>query len=58
MYAVYGPYVVLAAIAIALLVAVNRDLISTIQFRIMIIGTGVLALVWSVLLGTVWQEYR
>ena len=58
MYAMSGPYVVLAAIAIALLVAVNRDLISTIQFRIMIIGTGVLALVWSVLLGTVWQEYR
>ncbi|WP_298267950.1 hypothetical protein [uncultured Bradyrhizobium sp.] len=58
MYAIYGPYVVLAAIAIALLVAVNRDLISTIQFRIMIIGTGVLALVWAVLLGTVWQEYR
>ncbi|WP_168200204.1 MULTISPECIES: hypothetical protein [Bradyrhizobium] len=58
MYAIYGPYVVLAAIAIALLVAVSRDLISTIQFRIMIIGTGVLALVWAVLLGTVWQEYR
>lgn len=58
MYAIYGPYVVLAAIAIASIVAVNRDLISTIQFRIMIIGTGVLALVWAVLLGTVWQEYR
>ncbi|MBR0797999.1 hypothetical protein JQ615_21650 [Bradyrhizobium jicamae] len=58
MYAIYGPYVLLAAIAIALLVAVNRDLISTIQFRIMIIGTGAFALVWSVLLGTVWQEYR
>lgn len=58
MYVIYGPYVLLAAIAIALLVAVNRDLISTIQFRIMIIGTGVLALVWSVLLGAVWQEYR
>ncbi len=52
MYAIYGPYVVLAAIAIALLVAVNRDLISTIQFRIMIIGTGVLALVWACLLYT------
>jgi hypothetical protein len=58
MYVMSGPYVLLAAIAIALLVAVNRDLISTIQFRVMIIGTGVLALVWSVLLGTVWQEYR
>lgn len=58
MYAIYGPYVVLAAIAIASIVAVNRDLISTIQFRIMIIGTGVLALVWAVLIGTVWQEYR
>ncbi|WP_407152365.1 hypothetical protein [Bradyrhizobium sp. ORS 86] len=58
MYVMSGPYVLLAVIAIALLVAVNRDLISTIQFRIMIIGTGVLALVWSVLLGAVWQEYR
>jgi len=58
MYVIYGPYVLLAVIAIALLVAISRDLISTIQFRIMIIGTGVLALVWSVLLGTVWQEYR
>ncbi|WP_201456042.1 hypothetical protein [Bradyrhizobium macuxiense] len=58
MYVMSGPYVLLAAIAIALLVAVNRDLISTIQFRILIIGTGVLALVWSVLLGMVWQEYR
>lgn len=58
MYAIYGPYVLLAAVAVALLVAVSRDLISTIQFRIMIIGTGVLALVWSVLLGAVWQEYR
>ena len=58
MYAIYGPYVLLAAIAIASLVAVNRDLISTIQFRIMMIGAGVLALVWTVLLGTVWQEYR
>ncbi|WP_339156790.1 hypothetical protein [Bradyrhizobium sp. 2S1] len=52
-----GPYVLLAAIAVALLVAVNRDLISTIQFRIMMIGAAVLALAWSVFLGAVWREY-
>ncbi|WP_167386853.1 hypothetical protein [Bradyrhizobium mercantei] len=58
MYAIYGPYVLLAAAAAALLVAVNRDLISTFQFRIMMIGAGVLALAWSVFLGAVWHEYR
>ncbi|MGY4479351.1 hypothetical protein [Bradyrhizobium sp. USDA 3364] len=58
MYAMSGPYVLLAAIAVALLVAVNRDLISTVQFRIMMIGAGVLALAWTVFLGAVWQEYR
>ncbi|GIQ71857.1 hypothetical protein [Bradyrhizobium sp. RD5-C2] len=58
MYAIYGPYVLLAAIAVALLVAVNRDLISTIQFRVMLIGAAVLALAWTVFLGAVWQEYR
>ena len=56
MYAIYGPYVLLAAIAVALLFAVNRDLISTIQFRIMMIGAAVLALAWTVFLGAVWQE--
>ncbi|UFX41879.1 hypothetical protein HAP47_0021515 [Bradyrhizobium sp. 41S5] len=58
MYAIYGPYVLLAAVAVALLVAVNRDLISTIQFRIMMTGAAVLALAWTVFLGAVWQEYR
>ncbi|WP_198961064.1 hypothetical protein [Bradyrhizobium sp. UFLA03-84] len=58
MYAMSGPYVLLAAIAVALLVAVNRDLISTFQFRMMMIGAGVLALVWTIFLGAVWQEYR
>ncbi|TWC05496.1 hypothetical protein FBZ93_103513 [Bradyrhizobium macuxiense] len=58
MYAMSGPYVLLAAIAVALLVAVNRDLISTFQFRLMMISTGVLALVWTIFLGSVWQEYR
>lgn len=58
MYAIYGPYVLLAAIAVALLVAVNRDLISTIQFRIMMIAAAVLSLAWTVFLGAVWQEYR
>ena len=58
MYAIYGPYVLLAAVAVALLVAVNRDLISTIQFRIMMVGAAVLALAWTVFLGAVWQEYR
>ena len=57
MYAIYGPYVLLAAIAVALLFAVNRDLISTIQFRIMMIAAAVLALAWTVFLGAVWQEY-
>jgi hypothetical protein len=57
MYAIYGPYVLLAAIAVALLFAVNRDLISTIQFRIMMVGAAVLALAWTVFLGAVWQEY-
>ncbi|MGY4312721.1 hypothetical protein [Bradyrhizobium sp. JR3.5] len=57
MYAIYGPYVLLAAVAVALLVAVNRDLISTIQFRIMMIAAVVLALAWSIFLGAVWQEY-
>lgn len=57
MYAIYGPYVLLATIAVALLFAVNRDLISTIQFRIMMIGAAVLALAWTVFLGAVWQEY-
>ncbi|WP_420964134.1 hypothetical protein [Bradyrhizobium sp. B120] len=57
MYAIYGPYVLLAAVAVALLFAVNRDLISTIQFRIMMIGAAVLALAWTVFLGAVWQEY-
>ncbi|WP_298372739.1 hypothetical protein [uncultured Bradyrhizobium sp.] len=57
MYAIYGPYVLLAAVAVALLVAVNRDLISTIQFRIMMIAAAVLALAWTVFLGAVWQEY-
>ncbi|MBP1297374.1 hypothetical protein AB7M49_008239 [Bradyrhizobium elkanii] len=57
MYAIYGPYVLLAAVAVALLVAVNRDMISTIQFRIMMIGAAVLALAWSVFLGAVWREY-
>ncbi|MGY3490180.1 hypothetical protein ACVW1C_008063 [Bradyrhizobium sp. USDA 4011] len=57
MYAIYGPYVLLAAVAVALLVAVNRDLISTIQFRIMMVGAAVLALAWTVFLGAVWQEY-
>ncbi|WP_194454227.1 hypothetical protein [Bradyrhizobium sp. CCBAU 53421] len=58
MYAIYGPYVLLVALVVALLVAVNRDLISTIQFRIMMIGAAVLALAWSIFLGAVWQEYR
>ena len=58
MYAMSGPYVLLAAIAVALLVAVNRDLISTFQFRLMMIGAGVLALARTIFLGTVWQEYR
>ena len=58
MSAMSGPYVLLAAIAVALLVAVNRDLISTFQFRLMMIGAGVLALAWTIFLGTVWQEYR
>ncbi|WP_375774894.1 hypothetical protein ACE103_22180 [Bradyrhizobium sp. ma5] len=58
MYAIYGPYVLLAVVAVALLVAVNRDLISTIQFRIMMIAAAVLALAWTVFLGAVWQEYR
>ena len=57
MYAIYGPYVLLAAIAIASVIAVNRDLVSTIQFRIAIIGAGVLALVWTVILGVVWPEH-
>ena len=57
MYAIYGPYVLPAAVAVALLVAVNRDLISTIQFRIMMIAAAVLALAWTVFLGAVWQEY-
>ncbi|MCA6120517.1 hypothetical protein J6500_01170 [Bradyrhizobium sp. WSM 1704] len=57
MYAIYGPYVLLAAIAIASIIAVNRDLVSTIQFRIMIIGAAVLALVWTVILGMVWPEH-
>ncbi|GKQ50867.1 hypothetical protein [Bradyrhizobium sp. Ce-3] len=57
MYAIYGPYVLLAAVAVALLLAVNRDLISTIQFRIMMIAAAVLALAWTVFLGAVWQEY-
>jgi hypothetical protein len=58
MYAMSGPYVLLAAIAIASIVAVHRDLVSTIQFRIMIIGAGVLALAWTAFLGAVWLEHR
>ncbi|MGY3445377.1 MULTISPECIES: hypothetical protein [unclassified Bradyrhizobium] len=58
MYAIAGPYVLLVAIAVALLVAVNRDLISTFQFRMMMIGAAVLAVVWTIFLGAVWQEYR
>ena len=57
MYAIYGPYVLLAAVAIASIIAVNRDLVSTVQFRIMIIGAAVLALVWTVILGVVWPEH-
>ncbi|WP_194469009.1 hypothetical protein [Bradyrhizobium sp. CCBAU 51753] len=57
MYAIYGPYVLLAAIAAASVIAVNRDLVSTIQFRIMIIGAGVLALIWTVILGVFWPEH-
>ena len=58
MYAIYWPYVLLGAIAIASIVAVNRDLVSTTQFRIMIIGAGVLALLWTVVLGGIWLESR
>ncbi|WGS17178.1 MULTISPECIES: hypothetical protein [unclassified Bradyrhizobium] len=58
MYVIYGPYVMLAVLAIASIVSVHRDLVSTTQFRIMIIGAGVLALVWSAFLGAVWLEYR
>ncbi|WGR92017.1 hypothetical protein MTX26_17140 [Bradyrhizobium sp. ISRA443] len=58
MYVIHGPYVLLAVLAITSIVAVHRDLVSTTQFRIMIIGAGVLALVWSAYLGAVWLEYR
>ncbi|QPF81961.1 hypothetical protein IC762_19395 [Bradyrhizobium genosp. L] len=57
MHAVYAPYVLLAAIAIAAIVAVSRDLISTMQFRIAMIGSGVLALVWAVVMGVLWPEH-
>ncbi|WP_426442949.1 hypothetical protein [Bradyrhizobium genosp. P] len=58
MYVMSGPYVLLAIIAIASIVAVHRDLVSTTQFRIMIIGAGVLALVWTAVLGGNWLELR
>jgi hypothetical protein len=58
MYAIYGPYVLLAAIAIASIIAFQRDLVTTTQFKIMIIGAGAVALVWSVVLGGIWLEYR
>lgn len=58
MYAIYGPYVLLAAIVIASIFAFQRDLVSTTQFKIMTIGAGVLALVWTAILGGIWLEYR
>ncbi|WP_201724300.1 hypothetical protein [Bradyrhizobium centrolobii] len=58
MYVIYGPYVLLIAIIIASLVAFQRDLVSTTQFRIMTIGAGALALVWTAILGGIWLEYR
>jgi hypothetical protein len=58
MYVMLGPYALLAVIAIASIVAVHRDLISTTQFRIMIIGAGVLAFGWTGVLGGIWLEYR
>ena len=58
MYAIYGPYVLLAAIVIASIVAVHRDLVSTTQFRIAIIGSGVLALIWTVVVGALWPGYK
>ena len=58
MYAISGPYVLLALVVIASFVAFNRDLVSTTQCRIMIIGAGALALVWTAILGGIWLEYR
>lgn len=58
MYAIYGPYVLLAAIVIAAIFAFQRDLVSTTQFKIMTIGAGLLALVWTAILGGIWLEYR
>ncbi|WP_197086849.1 hypothetical protein [Bradyrhizobium sp. LTSPM299] len=58
MYAIYGPYILLVAVVIASLFAFNRDLVSTTQCRIMIIGAGALALVWTAILGGIWLEYR
>ena len=62
MYVICAPYILLIVVAIVSVVAHRRDLVSTTQFRIMTIGAGTLALVWSVLLGAlwlaVWLEYR
>ncbi|WP_197082776.1 hypothetical protein [Bradyrhizobium sp. LTSP885] len=58
MYAISGPYILLVAVVIASLFAFNRDLVSTTQCRIMIIGAGALALVWTAILGGIWLEYR
>jgi hypothetical protein len=58
MYVIYGPYVLFAAVIIASIFAFQRDLVSTTQFRIMTIGAGALALVWTAILGGIWLEYR
>jgi hypothetical protein len=58
MYAMLGPYILLALVVVASFFAFNRDLVSTTQCRIMIIGAGVLALVWTAILGGLWLEYR
>ena len=56
MLAIFAPYLLAAAAAIAAVIIRQRDLASTTQVRIILGGAGAVAVLWTGFLFVLWRS--